>query len=59
MSGRERYREAWLLDDPYTVLMLKEGEQEAVLFGMGYFVGCFVVCCKYASCGCARRHEDG
>jgi hypothetical protein len=44
--GRERDREAWLLDDPHTVLMLKEDEQEAVFFGMGYFVGCFIVGCK-------------
>jgi hypothetical protein len=59
VSGRERDSEAWLLDDPHTVLMLKEVEQDAVFFGMGYFVGCFVVGCKQASRGCARRHEDG
>ena len=59
VSGRERDSEAWLLDDPHTVLMLKEVEQDAVFFGMGYFVGCFVLGCKQASCGCARRHEDG
>ena len=43
MSGRERVSESWLRDEPHTVLMLKEDEQEAVLFGMGYFVGCFIV----------------
>jgi hypothetical protein len=45
VSGRERDSEAWLLDDPHTVSML-EVEQEAVLFGMGRYVGCFIVGCK-------------
>ena len=46
VSGRERDSEAWLLDDPHKAMMLQEVEHEAVLFGMGYFVGCFIVGCK-------------
>jgi hypothetical protein len=46
VSGRERDGELWLLDDPHTVLMLKEDEQEAVLFGMGHFLGCIIFGCK-------------
>jgi hypothetical protein len=46
VSGRERDSEVWLLGVPHTVLMLKEDEKEAVLFGVGYFMGRFIVSFK-------------